>query len=110
MMLPSTRRAALLGADEQDAQPAAALGDVDEQLLDRARALARRVLVELVEHDEAQRLAAAALLLFEDADEERADDEALRGVVQGVDVDDRDRSSSSTGWTPRPISWPSRGA
>ena len=57
----------LLGADEDDAEAAAARGDVDEHVLDRAPALARRVLVQLVEHDEPQRLAARALLLLEDA-------------------------------------------
>ena len=82
----------LLAADEQHAERAPALGDVDEQLLDRAVALARRVLVELVEHDEAQRLAARALLLLEDARDQRADDEALRRLVQSVDVDDGERS------------------
>ena len=47
----------LLGADEDDPERAAPLGDVEQDLLDRARPLPRRVLVELVEHDELQRAA-----------------------------------------------------
>ena len=41
----------LVGANADDAEGAAALGDVEEDLLDRAVALARRVLVELVEDE-----------------------------------------------------------
>ena len=48
----------LLGADQDDAEAAAALGDVEDDLLDRAPAVARRVLVQLVEDDEDERLAA----------------------------------------------------
>ena len=46
----------LLGADEDDAERATPLGDVEQDLLDGRGALAWRVLVELVEHDELQRL------------------------------------------------------
>ena len=42
----------LLRADQDDAEAAAALGDVEHDLLDRAAALARRVLVQLVQHEE----------------------------------------------------------
>ncbi len=54
-------------------------------------ALARRVLVELVEHDEDQRARGAErLLLLEHPLQHGADHEALGAVVQGVDVDDAD--------------------
>ncbi len=46
----------LLRTDQDDAEAAAALGDVEQDLLDRAGPLARCVLVQLVEHDELQRL------------------------------------------------------
>jgi len=42
----------LLGTDEDDAQGAATLGDVQQDVLDGAVPLARGVLVELVEDDE----------------------------------------------------------
>ncbi len=81
----------LLASDQHDAERAPALGHVEENLLDRARPLARRVLVELVEHDELQRSGrAGALLGLERASQQHADDEPLRTIVEVVDVDDRD--------------------
>src|SRR5690606_33447209 len=72
----------LLGADEHDAERPAPLGDVEQDLLDRAEALAGRVLVQLVEHDELQRpCLARALLAPEGLAEDDADDEALGPVV-----------------------------
>ena len=59
----STSRRGLLGADQDHPEAAAALGDVEQDLLDRAPALARGVPVELVEDEEVQRLAAAHPLL-----------------------------------------------
>ena len=55
MIAPLDLARGLLRADQDDAERAAALGDVEQDLLDRASTLARRVLVELVEHDEQQR-------------------------------------------------------
>ena len=81
----------LLRADQHDAERAAALGDVEEDLLDRRLAVARRVLVQLVEHDEQQRLGRPGLLLaVERAAQRDADDEALGAVGEVVQVDDRD--------------------
>ena len=81
----------LLGADEDDAERPAPLGDVEQDLLDRARPLPRRVLVELVEHDELQRPGLArALLALEGLAQDDADDEALGPVVEVVEVDDGD--------------------
>ena len=82
----------LLRADQDDAEAAAALGDVEQDLLDRRAALARRVLVELVEHDEQQRPggAAAAPCRSNARCSVTPDDEALRPVGQVVEVDDGD--------------------
>ena len=76
---------------------AAALGDVEEDLLDRAAALARRVLVELVEDDELQRpWPCRTRSLSSKPCAARADDEALGPVVEVVDVDHRDLLRSSS--------------
>ena len=88
----------LLGADEDDAERAAALGDVEQDLLDRRVALRRRVLVQLVEHEEQQRTCRARrFLLVERAADRDADDEALGPVVEVVEVDDRDLSRPTCG-------------
>ena len=86
----ATADAACWAPIEQHAEGPPPLGDVDEQLLQRREARGRGVLVELVEHDEAQRLTAGALLLGPDRVEQRADDEALGVVVEARDVDDVD--------------------
>ena len=103
-MRRSTSRRRLLRADEDDAERAAPLGHVEEDLLDRARAVAGRVLVELVEHDELQRPGLTrALLALERPAQDDADDEALGPVVEVVEVDHRDlRASKSTRWPRRP--------
>ena len=81
----------LLGADEHDAERPAALGHVEQDLLDGARPVARCVLVELVEHDELQRAGLArALLALERLPQHDADHEPLGPVVEVVQVDDRD--------------------
>ncbi len=81
----------LLRADEDDAERAAALGDVEQDLLDRRFTVAGRVLVELVEHDEQQRLVLpGALLVVERPAQGDADDEPLRTVVEVVEIDDGD--------------------
>ncbi len=68
-----------------------ALGHVEQDLLDRRLAVAGRVLVELVEHDEQQRpRLAAAFLVVERTPQRDADDEALGAVVEVVEVDDGD--------------------
>ena len=86
----------LLGADEQHAERPTALGDVDQHVLQRAGALARRVLVELVEHDHRQRQPLAGLLLLaERLGEQRADHEPLGLLVQRLDRDDRDRGGAA---------------
>ena len=87
----------LLRPHEHDAQAAPALRDVEQDFLDGPRALARRVLVQLVEHheDEGPR-GAEALLLLEHPLQDRPYDEALRPVVQGVDVHDRDLLAPSS--------------
>ena len=84
-------RGGLLGADEDDPEAPPALGDVEQDLLDRAPALARGVPVELVEDEEVERLAAAhPLLVLEEALDHHPGHEPLRPVVEVVDVDDRD--------------------
>ena len=83
----------LLRADQDHPQRSPALGDVEDALLDRAAPLARGVLVELVEHDEDRRRGprrAQPLAGLEHLGEERPDDEALRAVVEAVQVDDGD--------------------
>ena len=102
----------LLRADEHDAEAAAALGDVEEHLLDRAAPLARGVLVELVEDDEDEGpRGAERLLLLEHALEDGAHHEALGPVVQGVDVHDAELlPSSSRGRGRRACRRPSRGS
>ena len=79
----------LLRADKDDAERSAALGDVQQDLLDRARPFTRGVLVELVEHDEQQRpCGARTFLVVEGLAQDHADDEPLGAVVEVVDVDD----------------------
>src|SRR5918996_2044414 len=81
----------LLRAYQDDSERAAALCDIEQYLLDRARALPRRVLVELVEHQEQQRPGLArAFLALECAPHDHADDEALGAVGEVVKVDDSD--------------------
>src|SRR5918996_3720537 len=81
----------LLRAYQDDPKRAPALRDVEQYLLYGARALPRRVLVELVEHQEEQgpRLARAFLAL-ERAPHDHTYDEALGAVGEVVKVDDRD--------------------
>ncbi len=80
----------LLGADEDDAERPAALGDVEHQLLDRRGALPRRVLVQLVDHGEQQPARPGRLLALGLRPQHHADHEPLPAVRQGVQVDDRD--------------------
>ena len=88
----ATAAGGLLRADQQDAERPAALRDVDQHVLQRARALARRVLVQLVQHDHRQRepLARLAPSRWKVSVQQRADDEPLRQLVQRLDRDDRD--------------------
>ncbi len=79
----------LLRADQDDAQRPAALGDVEQHVLDRRGALARRVLVQLVDHREQQAARAGVLLARGLGRQHHADDEPLRPLVQVVQVDDR---------------------
>ena len=80
----------LLGADEDHPQRAPTLGHVEQDLLDGARALAGRVLVELVEHHELQRPGLpGALFALERPLEHDPDHEPLGPVVEVVEVDDR---------------------
>ena len=91
----------LLRADQDDAEGPAPLGHVEQDLLDRARAFAGRVLVELVEHDELQRAGPcpARSLSLERLAQHDADDEPLGPVVEVVQVDHRDLvRSKSTRW------------
>ena len=82
----ATREAVCCAPDQQHAQGPAALRDVDEHVLQRAGALARRVLVQLVQHDDRQRQALTGLLLLmEGLVQERAHHEALRLIVQRLD-------------------------
>ena len=84
-------RGGLLRAHQQHAERAPALRDVDEHVLQRSGALARRVLVELVEHDHREREPLARLLLLlEGLVQQRADDEPLRLIVQRLDRHHRD--------------------
>ena len=78
----------LLRADQDDAERPAALGDVEQHVLDRRAALARRVLVQLVDHREQQPARAGLLLARGLGGEHHADHEALRPLVQVVQVDD----------------------
>ena len=80
----------LLRADEDDAQRTTALGDVEQHLLDRARPLARRVLVQLVDHREQQPARARRLLARRLGREHDAHHEALGALGEVVQVDDRD--------------------
>ena len=82
----------LLRADQHDAERTAALGDVEQDLLDRRLAVARRVLVRA---RRARRTAAASRVpvcsLRSNARAQRdADDEALGAVGEVVQVDDGD--------------------
>jgi hypothetical protein len=78
----------LLGPDQDHAQRPAALGDIQQELLDRAVALARRVLVQLVQHDEHQRARGALPFLARELAAQRdADREPLRPFGQVVQVD-----------------------
>jgi hypothetical protein len=80
-----------LRADEEHAERPAALGDVDQHVLQGAGPVTRRVLVELVENDHGQREPLpGVLLLLEGLAQERADDEPLRLLVQRLDRDHRD--------------------
>ena len=87
MMLPSTSRCRLLRADQQDSQGSAAGGDVHQDVFDWRAAGPGRVLVQFIQDYEPKRLTAAALLLLEYPAEQSADDEPLRGVMEGVNVD-----------------------
>ena len=81
----------LLRPDQDDPQRPASFGDVEQDLLDRAVAFTRRVLVQLVEDDKHQRpRGALALLAGELAPQRDADDEPLCPVGQVVQVDDGD--------------------
>src|SRR5581483_8829079 len=93
-------RRALLGAQQQDAEAAPPAGDVDQQVFDGAAALAGPVLVELVEQDPGAPGVAAVLVVLPDAGQQGADDEALGGVVEGVDVDDADGVAEADGAQP----------
>src|SRR5450756_1088362 len=76
----------LLGADEDDAQGAATLGDVEQDVLDRAVTFARGVLVELVQDDEDVGLTALGLLLRHQHLEGAAHDELLGHGLELADV------------------------
>ena len=79
----------LLGADEDHAEASSAFGDIEHDLLDRTPALAGCVFVQLIEHDERERIAAAEfVLLGQELLEDDADDEALGGVVEAFDIYD----------------------
>ena len=71
-------------------EAAAAFGDVQQHVLDRAVALPRRVLVELVDHGEQQAARPGGLLAGGLRGEHDADHEALRAFPQVVQVDDGD--------------------
>ena len=92
MMRRSTSLAVCCAPIEDDAERAAALGDVEQDLLDRRVAVARRVLVELVEHDEQQRLALCRLRSLSSNARRSVTPTTnrLRAVVEVVEVDDRD--------------------
>ena len=64
---------------------------VFERVLDRRVALAGRVLVELVQHHELDRVAGSELLRAERLREQGADHEALRELVQAGQVGGGDR-------------------
>ncbi len=86
----------LLGAHEQHAERPPTLRDVDQHVLQGTRALSRRVLVELVEHDHRQRQAMTGLLLLaKRLGEQGADHEPLRLLVQRLDRDDGDRGGAA---------------
>ncbi len=78
----------LLGANENDPQRAAALGDVKQDVFDGALALARGVLVELVEHHEYLAPVAPRFRGGEDAAQKRPHHEHLRLRAEVVNVDD----------------------
>ena len=81
----------LLRADQYHPERAAPLGQVEQDLLDRAVAFAWRVLVELVNDDEHQRAGRTLPLLACELRPQRdAYDETLRPVRQVVQVYDRD--------------------
>ena len=63
------------------------LRDVEEHLLDRAAALPRGVLVQLVQHREQQPAGPAALLARGLLRQHHADDEPLRALGQVVQID-----------------------
>ncbi len=79
----------LLRPDQDHAEAAAALGDVEQGLLHRALALGRSVLVQLVE-DHQQHLGGLTgpLLLLERATQGDTYHEALGPIVEVVDVHD----------------------
>ena len=76
----------LLGADEDDTQGAATLGDVQQDVLDRTVPFARGILVQFVEDDEDVGLAALGLLLRHQHLEGAAHDELLRHGLELADV------------------------
>jgi hypothetical protein len=81
----------LLRADQDHAERPAALGHVEQDLLDRRVAIAWRVLVQLVEHHEHQRPGGALHFLAAELLPQRdTDHEPLRPVRQVVQVDHGD--------------------
>ena len=94
----------LLGADQDDAQAPAAFGDVQQHVLDRAVALARRVLVELVDHREQQAARPGGLLAGGLRGEHHADHEPLRAFPQVVQVDHGDLLIAGGDLTGVPVS------
>src|SRR5947199_10243748 len=68
----------LLGADQDDAKTPAALGNVEENILNRAPTLSGCVLVKLIQDDEDERIGCAqCLFLLKHPFEDRAHDESL---------------------------------
>lgn len=70
-------------------QQPAALGNVEQHVADRARSLARRVFVQLVSTIKTNGRPARFFLLHHPL-QQHADDEHLRGRVQGMDIDNRE--------------------
>ena len=71
-------------------EAAAAFGDVEQDVLDRAVAFPRGVLVQLVDHGEQQAARPGRLLAGGLGGQHHADDEPLRPLGQVVQVDDGD--------------------
>jgi len=79
----------LLRTDQNYAKTASALRDIEKDFLDRTPALARRVLVQLVENHEDKRASGSSIfLLFEHSSQHYADDESFCSIVKIVNVDD----------------------